>query len=138
MPNKQNNSLIVQLRSVHIVSQPEASWPTEAGSGGVGLRIDSVLPQISLPLEACLMFEKAFGLSWNDTLQLYLVDEYTHTILLQTNPSVSFEISGGLDGVSQNFVLPYSAFDLQVTSPFVESTLHYFLSNAQQILRKTC
>jgi hypothetical protein len=126
MPSKQNNTLVVSVESIRLLGQSEVSWPTETGSQSLPYRIDSVLPQLWLPLEACLMFEKAFGLSWSETLQLYLVDDNTHAKLLQTNPSVSFKFSGKTGATSQTFTLPYSAFDLQVGPPLVESTTHYF------------
>jgi hypothetical protein len=89
-------------------------------------RIDSTLPQIWLPLEACAVYEKAFDLSWDVQLQLYFVDEDTHSRLVQEKPSVSFSIGSGPDGPFQNFTLPYSAFDLQLASPLVGKSDFYF------------
>jgi hypothetical protein len=126
MPNRQNTTLIINLESIRLVGQSEVNWSTEAGSKGIPMRMDSIQPQIGLPLEACLMFEKAFGLEWNDTLQLYLVNETTHTTLVRTNPSVRFQLGDNTNGISQTFVLPYSAFDLQLAPPLVEIITHYF------------
>jgi hypothetical protein len=126
MPSRQNNTLVVSLESIRLLGQSELSWPTETGSTPLPYRVDSILSQMWLPLEACLMFEQAFGLSWNETLQLYLVDDDTHTRLLQTNPSVSFTFSSNTRTGSQTFTLPYSAFDLQVGPPLVESVTQYF------------
>jgi hypothetical protein len=125
MPGANNSTLAATLDSVHIHGQSEVAWPEASGLKAIQVRIDSVLPQMWLPLEICLMFEKAFGLSWNDTLQLYLVDDDTHATLLKTNPSVTFKISG-IGAATQRFVLPYSAFDLQVASPLVEGVANYF------------
>ena len=70
------------------------------------------------------MFETAFGLVWDDTLELYLVDDTTHTRLLRENPEVHFTI--GLDDQATNYTLPYSAFNLKLTYPFVDTPTYYF------------
>jgi len=70
------------------------------------------------------MFETAFGLVWDDTLELYLVNDTTHTRLLRENPEVHFTI--GLDDQATNYTLPYSAFDLKLTYPFVDTPTYYF------------
>jgi hypothetical protein len=126
MPGKENQTLLINLEYIRLSGQSEVNWPTRAGFEGIPMRIDSAQPQIGLPLEACLMFERAFGLVWNETLQVYLIDENTHNTLVRTNPSVSFQIGGNANGISQTFVLPYSAFDLQLGPPLVENSTHYF------------
>jgi hypothetical protein len=125
MPGASNSTLVATLNSIRIHGQSETSWPEASGSKGIQVRIDTVSPQMWLPLEICLLFEKAFGLVWNDTHQLYLVDDDTHASLLRMNPSVSIKLSG-YGAATQSFVLPYSAFDLQVAPPLVESTTNYF------------
>jgi hypothetical protein len=125
MPGAFNSTLVATLNSIRIHGQSEVSWPEASRSNGIQVRIDTVSPQMWLPLEICMLFEKAFGLTWNDTLQLYLVDDDTHASLLRTNPSVSIKLSG-YGAATQSFVLPYSAFDLQVAPPLVESTTNYF------------
>src|SRR6266480_1410924 len=40
--------------------------------------IDSLVPYMWLPLDTCIAFGKAFNLTWNSTLQLYLVDDSLH------------------------------------------------------------
>jgi hypothetical protein len=126
MPGRENTTLIINLESIRLFGQSEVNWPTETGFEGIPMRIDSAQPQIGLPLEACLMFERAFGLEWNDTLQLYIINENTHTALVRMNPSVSFQLGGNTNGISQTFALPYSAFDLQLAPPLVENVTHYF------------
>lgn len=71
-----------------------------------------------------MMFERAFGLVWDDTSELYLINDTTHTRLLRENPEVRFTI--GLNNQATNYTLPYSAFDLRLTYPFVDTTTYYF------------
>jgi hypothetical protein len=70
MPNKQNNSLIVSVQSISITGsitgKVAGRWSPPAASF---FRVDSFLPQIWLPMEACEVFEKAFGLLWDDARQ---------------------------------------------------------------------
>jgi hypothetical protein len=90
--------------------------------------IDSSLPYIWLPIQACLLFENAFGLQWNDTWQLYLVNDTLHQTLVQQNASLTFNLGGmtGGSSTSVNITLPYAAFDLTASTPLVTSTTRYF------------
>jgi hypothetical protein len=128
MPNKQNDSLIISVQAIYISGQTGASWPTASGSKPMDFIIDSSLPQMWLPIEACTVFEKAFGLTWDKELEFYILDESAHSRLLQTNPTVSISIIDGLEagGEAKNITLPYSAFDLQLSPPLVQNTTYYF------------
>lgn len=91
--------------------------------------IDSTVPQIWLPLEACLEFEKQFGLSYDNDSQLYLVNDNLHTQLLDTNPNITFTIGTGFTGGSTVAItLPYAAFDLQASPPYqgLQEQQYYF------------
>jgi hypothetical protein len=127
MPSTQNNALVVNLESIRVFPEnaikPGSTW---AQAQPLPYRIDSVLSQMWLPLEVCLIFERELGISWNETLELYLLDNSTRTSLMQQNYSVGFTLSGQNGAKPQTFVLPYSAFDLQVEPPLVEKTTYYF------------
>jgi hypothetical protein len=105
---------------------------TDAGSttlmsDGIFSFIDSTIPHIWLPQSACSAFEKAFGLTWNDTAQLYLVDSKTHDSLLKQNPNITFTIGPQKSGGSTiDIVFPYAAFDLNVSYPYVQGNSYYF------------
>lgn len=83
-----------------------------------------------LPVSVCQAFESAFGLVWNSTAGLYLLNSTQHENLLKLNPSVSFTIaptlppSSSTGSVVINF--PYSAFNLNVSWPYAASPSHYF------------
>jgi hypothetical protein len=121
-----NDTLPINLKAIYISNQPTPAWSLPASSPPAIFRIDSALPQIWLPLEACNAFELAFNLSWNSELELYLVPETAHTRLLQDNPSVSFSLGSGTGTDFKNITLSYMAFDLQLSPPLVEQRTYYF------------
>jgi hypothetical protein len=111
--------------------------------GSVAIYIYSAVPQLWLPLSACAVFEQVFGLEWNETAQLYLINSTQHDRLLQLNTSVTFSLHSSRQGSTvRNFTLPYAAFDLRVTYPLVETESYYFplkraLNPDQYILGRT-
>lgn len=89
--------------------------------------IDSTLPYIWLPLEACEAFETAFGLTYNDTVRLYTVDDTLHQSLTARNPNFTFQIGNyRTGGPTVDIVLPYASFDLLVSYPRVLNATRYF------------
>jgi hypothetical protein len=89
--------------------------------------IDSTLPYIYLPTAACELFESAFGLVWNSTAELYLLNSTQHSALLAQNPNVTFTLGHTLSGgATVDIVLPYAAFDLNISWPHAESSTWYF------------
>lgn len=89
--------------------------------------IDSTMPQIWTATDACKMFEDACRLSWNSDLELYVINDTTHYLLVQENPTVTFTIGATpQDGGAVNYTLPYSAFDLTLAPPLVNSRTYYF------------
>ncbi|PVH75653.1 acid protease, partial [Cadophora sp. DSE1049] len=104
--------------------------------------LDSSLPYIWLPLAACVLFEKEFGLIWDAATELYLVNDTLHDALLAADPSVTFAINNGTEGFTVNITLPYAAFDLTASRPLVQNSSRYFPlkranSTTQYILGKT-
>ena len=91
--------------------------------------LDTITAQIWLPTSVCSAFESAFGLIWNETYSLYILDDDQHAALLKRNPSVTFTLSTG-NGESTdrlNITLPYAAFDLLASPPLAgNDTFHYF------------
>ena len=89
--------------------------------------IDSTIPYIYLPIEACQVFEAEFGLVWNSTTNLYLLDDSTHRGLLASNPQFIFTI--GNDKTNPTTVdinLPYASFDLEISPPALPNATYYF------------
>lgn len=123
MPSGQNSSLIVRVDSIKLSGPSQHVWTPE---GEQLFNIDSTLTQMWLPLEACKAFEDAFGIAWNETAQLYLLNDTIRENLQRLNPSVNITIRES-EQRSVTFTLPYTAFDLTAAAPLVEgSSSPYF------------
>lgn len=101
-------------------------------SEGILTFIDSTVPHIWLPQDACTLFEDAFGITYNDTVDRYLVNDTLHEKLQSQNASVTFVLGNNINGgTTVNITLPYAAFDLQafdlqVNGSTVNGTENYF------------
>ena len=119
------DNLAVQLQSITGTSNGNSQGllPTP-----ITALIDSSLPYVWLPIEACLLFEIAFGLEWDDKSELYLVNDTLHTSLVQQNASLTFNLGGmtGGSATNVNVTLPYSAFDLTASTPLVTNATRYY------------
>ena len=94
---------------------------------GILAYIDSTIPYIYLPLEACKAFEKAFNLKYNATTQLYPVSDSQHADLIAQNASITFTLGDDVKGGDVvNITLPYDSFDLTATFPVVDDSTRYF------------
>ena len=96
--------------------------------------IDSLVPHIWLPLEVCRAFEQAFDLTYNETAELYFVNDTLHDRLLSKNPNVTFKL--GLPGPTKtneiDIVMHYGSFDLMADYPVANNATRYFpLKQAQ-------
>ena len=79
-------------------------------------------------MEICEGFKDVLGITWNDSVQAYLVNDSLHRDLVAQNASVTSSIgalSGGADR-AMNISLPYAAFDLITQYPLEENTTRYF------------
>ena len=94
---------------------------------GILSYVDSTVPYIYLPLEACKAFERAFGLEFNATTEMYPVSNSLHADLLAQNASIQFTLGDDVTGGDTvNITLPYDSFDLTATFPVVEDSTRYF------------
>lgn len=100
--------------------------------------LDSTVPYIYLPVAACEEFEKAFGLTWNNDSQLYLLNDTQHTDLKTRNPNITFTIGNLTSATKLDIVFPYAAFDLTVAYPHVTNPTRYFpLKRAEKVEQYT-
>lgn len=100
--------------------------------------VDSSLPFIWLPVEACTLFEKAFGLVWDNDTELYLLNSTHQSALQAQNANITFTLGNLTAGANVNITLPYAAFDLTVSSPIVSNSTAYFpLKRAANSLQVT-
>jgi len=96
-------------------------------TGGFYAFIDSTTPYIWLPINVCQAFEAAFGITWDEDKELYLVNNTLHTALTNKNASVTLTLGASSSGgQTVDVTLPYSAFDLQASFPLTTNTTSYF------------
>lgn len=89
--------------------------------------IDSTVPHIWLPLAVCAQFEQVFGLVYDNTTDLYLVNDTLHEQLLTSGANVIISLAASLAASADSTVstlditLPYGAFDMVVGYPLASS-----------------
>ncbi|KAK4161346.1 aspartic peptidase domain-containing protein [Cladorrhinum sp. PSN259] len=115
--------LVVALQSISYSGSSSATLLSDP----IDIYIDSTDPNLWLPPKVVDEFEKAFGLTLDETSGLYLVNDTHRDRLLGSNAEVSFRFSDGKSGGDTlTIVLPYAAFDLTAKYPLVANTSHYF------------
>ncbi|KAF7944211.1 hypothetical protein EAE96_010613 [Botrytis aclada] len=89
--------------------------------------IESTDPNFWLPEAVCQEFEKAFGLSLDSSTGLYLINSTQYSLLTSINPQVTFSLANSLTGGDiASIVLPFTAFSLSGSYPFVPNDTYYF------------
>ncbi|TID23017.1 acid protease [Venturia nashicola] len=113
-PNNVNFSMGADIsRDLLVGIQTITSGSSKLLSTPIFALITSLVPHIWLPLSACQAFEQAFGLTWNETAQLYIVNDTLHTSLTKSNPSVRFTVAPDATGGNSVAIdMPYGSFDL--------------------------
>ena len=120
-----SRDLVVGLQSITYSNSKTTN--SHLLSEGILSFIDSTVPHIWLPIDACTLFEEAFGITYNNTMERYLVNDTTHQTLQSQNPSISFLLGNDVNGgATVNVTLPYAAFDLTLNDPFVSGSQPYF------------
>lgn len=111
--------LMVHLESITYNTEGADALLNKQSS--IDVFIDSLVPEIWLPVDICKQFGQTFNLTWHDKAQLYTVNEDAHGALVAQNPQFTFELSqvGGSadDNSITKIALPYAAFDLNLTAP---------------------
>ncbi|KAK6357952.1 hypothetical protein TWF730_007308 [Orbilia blumenaviensis] len=95
-------------------------------SSGISAYLDSSVSYMWLPLEACQRFEDEFGIIWNESLGLYLVNTTQHEKLVTRNASIVFRIGHFSTNQTVDITFPYAAFDLTLNYPYTDTPIHYF------------
>ncbi|KAF4624771.1 hypothetical protein G7Y89_g13401 [Cudoniella acicularis] len=89
--------------------------------------IDSTIPEIWLPLEACLIFENSFGLIFDNYTERYLLNDTVHLKLKELNPTITFKLgANATGGPTIDLTFPYAAFDLEAGWPIYQNQTNYF------------
>lgn len=80
---------------------------------GIYVFLDSLIPELWLPFEACQRFEEVFGLSYNITAQRYFVNATQHGKMIANNPNFTFTLGpSSSGGPSVDIVMQYGSLDL--------------------------
>ncbi|KAI9808897.1 MAG: hypothetical protein M1826_004027 [Phylliscum demangeonii] len=133
--------LLVGLRAIRTDASPAPLLPT-----AVFAMIDSTVPHIWLPLDACRAFEQAFGLVWDNRTGLYPLSESTHAALVRQNANLTFtlapSIAAGDGAPTVDIVMPYASFDLTASPPLAANSTRYFplrraANDSQYVLGRT-
>ncbi|KAF2211723.1 hypothetical protein CERZMDRAFT_98156 [Cercospora zeae-maydis SCOH1-5] len=128
--------LLVAINSITTSSDIDSSpVATELLPNPVYAYIDSTVPDIWLPVEACRAFEVEFGISYDNTTKLYIVNETLHDTLLERNASVTFTLGQTFQSSPMvRITLPYASFDLTAKPPYkglANNTRYFPLQRAQ-------
>jgi Eukaryotic aspartyl protease len=120
----QSRDLTIGLQSI---STNATGSQTNLLTSGIYAFIDSSIAELWLPLSVCQAFESTFGLTYNTTNNLYLVNDTLHNQLLSSNPSVSMILGSSSSGGSTiNVTLPYASFNLQAQYPLVSNGASWY------------
>jgi hypothetical protein len=119
-----SNDLLVNLQAI----KTDAGSPSNLLPGGsIPIFLDSSTGPLWLPESACEAFEKAFGITWDNTTSHYLVDDKLHQELVKKDANVTFTLgSSASGGKTVDVVLPYAAFDLTLSFSEVANQTAYF------------
>jgi hypothetical protein len=116
--------LTLQIEAITMADNVTTGTPLLPSS--IAAFADSSLPFIWLPVEACTLFENAFGPVWDNTTELYLLNSSHQATLKAHNANITFTLGNLTVGANVNITLPYAAFDLSVSSPIVNNSTPYF------------
>jgi hypothetical protein len=91
------------------------------------LAIDTGVSQLWLPKVICDTLSEALDLTYDPTTELYLVNDTARSKLLDLAPDFTFTLAANATSSDTvNIVLPYAAFDLEVSQPFYNTSRRYF------------
>lgn len=89
--------------------------------------IDSTVPYLYLPTEACKAFESTLDLVYDKQNNIYFVDDARHQRLLNARPQFTFRLANSqLSEPSIDITLPYASFDLLMKPPLQPNVTRYF------------
>ncbi|KAF9700648.1 hypothetical protein EKO04_001902 [Ascochyta lentis] len=132
MPDNLNNTLAIGVPSILYspdtdVATNTVSFTTEC-RGGFPANIDSTLPYLILPDCICDQFQKTFGLTYDETQNLYFTNTSSHERNTQQNGTIEFKIAESSQDSDKftNIKLGYAAFDQQWSSETGDNATNYF------------
>lgn len=140
---------VTKYLSVGVQSIGIGGTPSDTGDvldGGITMMLDSTLPYLWLPREACDKFEDAFGLKYDEDIELYTISDTVRSGLTSQDPPATVNFQIGRDssgGDTVQITLPYQAFDLKASPPLAKNrSVNYFplkraANSSQYVLGRT-
>ncbi|KAF9641502.1 putative peptidase aspartic protein [Lasiodiplodia theobromae] len=119
LASEQQRVLAVGLQSIYTNFSLTASSLQNLIKGHTSV-IDSTVSHLWLPEDACNNFAAAFGLTYDERANYYLINDTMHEKLLDKNPTFTFIVGKGeveSQVGSVQIKLPYAAFDLSIRYP---------------------
>ena len=127
MTNETLREISVGLHGIGIFEGPAAALSAEVLKDPVTITVEPVISRIWLPINVCQAFEKSFGLSWNETSQLYYINGTQHASLLARNITITFVIGDTtLRGRTIGISIDYADFVLNAVHPLTDRPSRYF------------
>ncbi|KAH7349056.1 aspartic peptidase domain-containing protein [Pyrenochaeta sp. MPI-SDFR-AT-0127] len=121
--DSQPTSLKVQRISVSNALNGSASLLEDS----IYVNLDFTVPHLWLPYDTCDRFASVFNLRYDNSTDLYLIDEETHDALLERNPTITIGLGASANPTERvNIDLPYAAFDLEASHPIYQNSTRYF------------
>lgn len=116
-----SRTLVAGLQSIEF--SDSSTKAKDLLSEGILIFVDSTVPHIWLPVSACREFENAFGITYDQQTELYLVNDTLHETILAQNATVTFVIGNGLAGEDKvRITFPYPSFDLETSYDILNGT----------------
>ena len=118
----QSRDLLVGIQSITSDTTADPLLPSP-----IYALIDSLVPNLWLPLLACQAFERAFNLTWNSTAGMYFVSNELHSSLVAQNANITLKLgASSTGGDTVNIIMPYASFDLIKNATFTSNSTRYF------------
>lgn len=93
----------------------------------ISMVINTMVSNIWLPTDTCDSIATAFSLTWNETYQVYLIDDSTHSTLSALNPEVVFTVAADTStGANVTIHIPYMSFNQTLGPPLIPTAMRYF------------
>ena len=123
-----SKDLMVNIGVITLISPDDTIATLTTDNESIPAFIDSTTPYIILPPNLCAQFEESFGITWNEGVQAYLVNDTLHSDLKSQNTSVIFTLGNAPTAPESGFnvTLPYDAFDLIAGPPLLNNASRYF------------
>jgi len=109
--------LNLDVLSISVTGAPmqNSSDPVRLLSSTVSTMIDTTSPFLELPEAVCQHFQDTFGLQYNSTIDIFLVNATTRARLRALAPNITMHVGSDYGNpMGIDITLPYAAFDHEI------------------------